>query len=192
MDLISKYRLIGASIWLGLLVLIVPQWYSSPVHFVPEGAVQVAEKNSLPIVEHAYRLPDNSEKPLTNGQQSHLQSESSAERHEKISTEQMKIKPVVENKPKIQKLINKSDEIASNDKFKGQWIVRLLAFKDIKEANDLLGRLDGDYDVYIKFFEKTQMYSVRTGPYLSKAKADKDKVKLDKILHTNGEVVQLP
>ena len=40
--------------------------------------------------------------------------------------------------------------------------------------------------------KKTKMYSVRTGPYLSQAKADKDKEKLDKMLHTNGEVVQLP
>ncbi|WP_040728169.1 SPOR domain-containing protein [Thiomicrorhabdus sp. Kp2] len=188
MDLISKYRLIGASIWLGLLVLIVPQWYSHPVNFVPEGTTVVEDKSTLPIVEHAYRLPENSDKPLTNGQQSHAQIQ-----QEQVSRniEQPTPKNVVAT-TKLQKLINKSDEIDSNEKYKGQWIVRLLAFKEIHEANDLLGQLDTEYDVYIKFYEKTKVYSVRTGPYLSKAKADKDKAKLDKMLHTNGEVVQLP
>ncbi len=32
---VSKYRLTGAFVWLGLLVIIVPIWYSNPVNFDP-------------------------------------------------------------------------------------------------------------------------------------------------------------
>jgi cell division septation protein DedD len=72
-----------------------------------------------------------------------------------------------------------------------QWLVRITAYKDITAANDLLGRLESNYPVWIKEFKKSGTYSVRTGPYLSKAKAEQDKRKLDKMLRTNAEVVQL-
>ena len=197
MDVVSKNRLIGAIIWLGLLVLVVPQWYSEPVNFVPDGGVTVESKITMPIVDHAYRIPNSSDKPLTNGQQLNVDNQKSSSGQ---SLESTKIDETLlvdktdfsEKHQNIQKLINKSEEIDSNKKYQGQWIVRLLAFSDIREANELLGRLDVEYDVYIKYYEKTKMYSVRTGPYISKAKADKDKLKLDKMLHTNGEVVQLP
>lgn len=197
MDVVSKNRLIGAIIWLGLLVLVVPQWYSEPVNFVPDGRVTVEPKNTMPIVDHAYRIPNSTDKPLTNGQQSNVDSQNviSNPSLETIKTTESMLadkKDFADNHANIQKLINKSDEIDSNKQYQGQWIVRLLAFSDIREANELLGRLDVEYDVYIKYYEKTKMYSVRTGPYISKVKADKDKLKLDKMLHTNGEVVQLP
>lgn len=72
-----------------------------------------------------------------------------------------------------------------------QWIVRITAYKDIKQANHLLGRLESNYDVSIKEFKNSGTYSVRTGPYISKAKAEQDKRKLDKMLRTNAEVVPL-
>lgn len=195
MDLVSKYRLIGATVWLLLLVLIVPQWYSHPVNFVPDGKANVEIKSTLPIIDHAYRLPDSNEQPLTDGQTSqkeHLNKKNYQENKSAI----LKM-PVVSNKVDnyshdLKEIIKKSDAISSNEKYKGQWIIRLLAFEDIKAANNLLGRLETDFNVYIKYYEKTKMFSVRTGPYLSKAKAEKDKTKLDKMLHTNGEVVQLP
>jgi len=72
-----------------------------------------------------------------------------------------------------------------------QWIVRIIAYKNMPDANELLGRLEEDYDVMIKTFEKSGMHSVRTGPYTSKVKAEQAKQKLDKMLHTQSEVVQL-
>lgn len=72
-----------------------------------------------------------------------------------------------------------------------QWIVRIVAYKKIKDANDLLGRLESDYEVSIKLFEATGQYSVRVGPYTSKAKAEQDKQKLDKMLYTKSEIVRL-
>jgi len=190
MDSVSKNRLIGASVWLFLLVLIVPQWYSDPVNFVPDGKVQVQSKSTLPMVDHAYRLPTDGEEPLTDGQTLHreLKTGSGVD----VSAQKHANSVAVSELKQQQKIIQKAEAIASDEQYKGQWIVRLLAFDDINQAKELVGRLKTEYKVYIKFYEKTQMYSVRTGPYLSKAKADIDKVKLDKILHTNGEVVQLP
>jgi len=193
MDLVSKYRIVGAAIWLGLLVIIVPNWYSEPVNFVPEGIQKTEAKSTLPIIDHAYRLPQSNEQPQTNGQVQY-QKEQSLKELNKSESANSKVEFSQKTAEEIQlhKQIETADKVSENTKYKGQWIVRLQAFRDIKAANNLLGRLDSSYDVYIKYFERTEMYSVRTGPYLSKAKAEKDKVKLDKMLHTNGEVVQLP
>ncbi|MEA1990262.1 MAG: SPOR domain-containing protein [Pseudomonadota bacterium] len=193
MDLVSKYRIVGAAIWLGLLVIIVPNWYSEPVNFVPEGIQKTEAKSTLPIVDHAYRLPQSNEQPQTNGQVQY-QKEQSLKELNKPESANSKIDSSQKTAEEIQlhRQIETADKVSENTKYKGQWIVRLQAFQDIKAANNLLGRLDSSYDVYIKYFERTKMYSVRTGPYLSKAKAEKDKVKLDKMLHTKSEVVQLP
>jgi len=195
MDLVSKYRLIGATVWLFLLVLIVPQWYSHPVNFLPDGKAKVETKSTLPIIDHAYRLPDSNDQPLTDGQTS--QKELLNKKTYQGNKSAILKMPVVSNKVDnyshdLKEIIKKSNAIALNEKYKGQWIIRLLAFDDIQSAKNLLSRLDTKFNVYIKYYKKTKMFSVRTGPYLSKAKADKDKAKLDKILHTNGEVVQLP
>jgi len=72
-----------------------------------------------------------------------------------------------------------------------QWIVRVVAYKDIKRANDILGRLDGQYDVGIKTFEKTGVHSVRVGPFYSEIKAKQAKQEIDEKLYTQSEVVQL-
>lgn len=195
MDLVSKYRIVGAAIWLGLLVIIVPSWYSEPVNFVPEGIQKTEVKSTLPIVDHAYRLPSSNDQPQTNGQVEYKKEQSLKELNKvtaspddsKSDSNQKTTKEI-----QLHNQIEAKDKVSENSKYKGQWIVRLQAFRDIKAANNLLGRLDSSYDVYIKYFEKTKMYSVRTGPYVSKAKAEKDKVKLDKMLHTKSEVVQLP
>ncbi|BCN93727.1 hypothetical protein THMIRHAM_15120 [Thiomicrorhabdus immobilis] len=190
MDSVSKNRLIGAAIWLGLLVIIVPQWYSKPVNFVPEGFQKTEVKSTLPIVEHAYRLPNGDDKPLTNGQAQNLNSASKEALSSDIETKTVDTQ--VDSQQALHDKISQLDKVSDNEKYKGQWIVRLIAFSDIKEANELLGQLDSEYDVYIKYYEKSKIYSVRTGPYISKAKAEKDKLKLDKMLHTKSEVVQLP
>jgi len=208
MDVVSKHRLVGAAIWLGFLVIIVPIWYSQPVNFVPDGEVKIEAKSTLPLVDHAYRLPVPHEKPLTNGQseqkvkQSTVVNDTDAVQDKKVIEQAVKqtiqqpekepvitsVKPVAIDKQST----SVTDVVSTSDKYQGQWVVRFPAYHNVREANELLGRLEVSYDVYIKFFEKSKMYSVRIGPYLSKAKAEKDKQKLDKMLRNNGEVVQLP
>jgi cell division protein FtsN len=42
--------MIGAVFWLGLLVLVIPQWFISPVEFSPEGALMKQKPEATPIV----------------------------------------------------------------------------------------------------------------------------------------------
>ncbi len=51
----SQYRLIGAVVWLVLLVIVVPIWYSNPVNFQPKNLAsysnvteEVVDKSSTP------------------------------------------------------------------------------------------------------------------------------------------------
>ena len=188
MDLHTKQRLVGAAIWLLLLVIVVPGWYSNPVNFSPDGEVEKETVSTLPVVEHAYRLPVSGEKPLTNGQSKRLQETNaeniaSIEKTDSVAASETVVEII---KPQF------SDQVSGQQQYEGQWIVRLQAFNNIKQANELASKIEEDYPVYIKYFEKTRVYSVRTGPYISQSKAEKAKQKLDKILRTNGEVRQLP
>ncbi len=162
MDEVSKYRLIGAIIWLVLLVVFVPLWFGEPVHFKPDYYV-----SSDKLAEH--RLM----KPM--GDQPKVVLEPVVGSSEQIKTTES----VLQKEAKLEKSSKK------------QWIVRIIAYKNIKDANELLGRLEMDYEVMIKSFEKSGMHSVRVGPYFSKAKAEQARQKLDKMLHTQAEVVQL-
>lgn len=95
-------------------------------------------------------------------------------------------------KPETTVALKQGDAVqVESKKVVHQWIVRVAAYKEIKTANDILGHLDGQYDVAIKTFEKTGMHSVRVGPYFSKIKAEQAKQEIDKRLYTQSEVVQL-
>ncbi|VAW47115.1 hypothetical protein MNBD_GAMMA04-1524 [hydrothermal vent metagenome] len=162
MDEVSKFRLTGAIIWLVLLVVLSPIWFGEPVHFKPDH----------------YVLPDKSaERPLLKRVGEPLEGAS----HPVVGLPEQKIatKNVRQEEVKVDKSPKK------------QWIVRIIAYKNMKDANGLLGRLEMDYEVMIKSFENSGMHSVRVGPYFSKAKAEQARQKLDKMLHTQAEVVQL-
>lgn len=191
MDLQSKHRIIGAAIWLTLLVIIVPSWYSNPVNFSPDGKVIEDNKGSLPIVSHAYRLPNSAVGILAPVSDKQLQVKKSADDEDD---------PTLTNADKASQVQNPTERIKAefedkygdSQKYAGQWIVRLQAFNNTEQANQLASRLKSDYPVYIKYFAKTKVYSVRTGPYISEMKAQKDKQKLDKMLRIDAEVRQLP
>lgn len=176
MDEISKFRITGAVIWLILLVAVIPVWFSQPVGFKPEGYQLEKVSAERPLVDHAYVLPG--------------QSVPKAPEPVKVSRGGVveTVKPAKELVKTVESSVEKpKKQVAS----KPQWIVRIIAYKEIKNANDLLGRLEKDYEVSIKTFEKSGFHSVRAGPYFSKAKAEQDRQKLDKMLHTKSEVVQL-
>lgn len=197
MDDLSKYRLTGAFLWLLLLVILVPSWYGDPVNFQPPGHQSIVAKGERPLVEHIYELPvqavqnqdEVQSRPLVNGQL--------GEKHDTLLKSQTANKhPVVKPIQVSQDIMTKNKSISNDSKKMDQstslqWIVRITAYKDIKKANELLGRLESNYEVSIKEFKKSGTYSVRTGPYPSKVKAEQDKRKLDKMLRTNAEVVQL-
>lgn len=106
-----------------------------------------------------------------------------------VPVQQVVERPLI--KPETTVALKQSDAQVESKKVVNRWIVRVAAYKEIKTANDILGRLDGQYDVAIKTFEKMGMHSVRVGPYFSRAKAEQAKQEIDKRLYTQSEVVQL-
>lgn len=185
MDDVTKYRLTGALIWLTLLVIVVPSWYSNPVNFKHEGYQNDLLKAERPLVENVYELPmanDNRQKTAVVTPQP-TRVDDSTEISEQQSPERYQIKQDVANAT--------DDSSKKTNKSAPTWIVRVIAYADIRDANNLLGRLETEYNVSIKAFEKSGTFSVRTGPYNSRAKAEQDQRKLDKMLHTKSEVVQL-
>ncbi len=185
MDNLSKYRLTGAFLWLLLLVILVPSWYSNPVNFHPEGHQSISTKGEHPLVEHIYELPVQAVQKQAEVKSRPLVNSQATDKDAVVKPIQVSQNRITDNKS----VANDSKKIEQPISL--QWLVRITAYKDIKSANDLLGRLESNYAVWIKEFKKSGTYSVRTGPYLSKAKAEQDKRKLDKMLRTNAEVVQL-
>ncbi len=248
MDEQSKQRIIGAAIWLLLLVIFVPSWYSNPVNFKPEGEREENTASSLPIVNHVYRLPENVNQATTDGQLQNKQptyaeiAKAPAEPQKVVKPSEIKassikqpeksvrsvnsdraelkaetkkeVKKEVESKPKSSiepqqkrqagyeqtKQVRKDsviwaefkDRIVNNPKYAGQWIILLQAFDNTKQANEFARKVSLKNDVYIKYFKRTRIYSVRTKPFSSRAKAEKAKRKLDKIYRVKGEIRQLP
>lgn len=186
MDEVSKYRIIGATIWLGLLVLIVPTWYSNPVNFQPTGHLVTTVEATRPIVDHAYTITakdHNIEEPQRNAA---LPTESVAK---PTSPEVEVVAETVDSS-----ILTAGHAPSSKVKppAKTQWIVRIAAFPAQSEAKKLESRLKANYAVSVKHFEKSKVYSVRAGPYDSKAKAQAEQVKLDKLLGTQSQVVAVP
>ncbi|WP_127470562.1 SPOR domain-containing protein [Thiomicrorhabdus aquaedulcis] len=178
MDEVSKYRLMGATIWLGLLVLIVPTWYSNPVNFSPVGHQQEVEQSTRPIVDQAYTLSpkdQNIEEPQLN----------------KIVESTISATTNAVDKG-LQTTPNNTDSAQAPPSLsaKSQWIVRVSSYPSSVQAKALEAELKANYKVAIKYFEKSKVYSVRTGPYDSKNKAEADRIKLDKLLGTKSQVVE--
>lgn len=205
MDDESKFRITGAAIWLLLLVVIVPMWYSNPVNFKPESE-RTAESNvEKAVVYQAYVLPSK-DVPSTEPKPTLSKPEPSVSKLPEVEPAQQTEKTVeipdkklIPNKAElVAKTVEQSQvksgrvpvDLSPNLK-SGQWLVKVYSSKEIKDANKVLGQLDDKYEVWIKEFPKTKTFSVRTGPYASKAQAEKDKIKIDKAIRTQSELVQV-
>lgn len=195
MDEIGKYRLLGAAIWLTLLILIVPGWYSHPVNFKPEGAQSALPKVDQPLVGQAYVLPAKTTPPTPQKvlpKADEAPEPALATQAAQVASPDAKTHAQAAIKPSAAKPSSPQKEAASAQTvMKGQWLVKVASYKELKKANDLLGRLDRDYAVWIKEFPKSKTYSVRTGPYATREAAQRDKQKIDKAFHTQAIVEQV-
>ena len=201
MDDVSKFRITGAVIWLILLVVVVPTWYSNPVNFKPDSERMVESTANTPVVYQAYILPT---KTLPKTEACLTETEQGGEPKVEPVVVQKVLEPEVEavkvDSKKILLEVEQPDKkvmvpvvkIEPNRDVKaGQWLVMVYATKEIKEANKVLGLLDDKYEVWIKEFPKSKAFSVRTGPYSSRELAEKDKRKIDKAIHTQSKIVQV-
>lgn len=205
MDEITKYRVVGAAIWLLLLIIIVPAWYNNPVEDwhnqvwqtpvtfsdeleMLEPAPPALEKPPVKPVEQAAQVakPPAPAKPVVQKTEQPAQEQQPAPKPESKpeakSVPKPEPKPAPEQKP-VAKPASKQEA----------WQVRVATYSSIKTANNTLGMLEQRYEVTIGDFSNgdKQMFTVRVGPYATEAEAQKVKQDLDKELNTNSVIVKI-
>jgi len=156
-----KNRLVGALIWLGALVWVVPAWYANPVGFAPD-AHSPEGLSSTPSISPQTIKPKNA----ADQSSKQAQVDASAEQSSK-----------------------ENDAQAQTDK--PRWILRLVAYRTREQARDLAGQLEYDYQVFIKYFPESRYYSVRSGPYTEHAHALSDQKKLNQMLNIESQLVKI-
>lgn len=180
---VLKYRLTGAIFWLGLLVIIVPIWYSNPVNFDPAKQEETPVKKSV-LIEKPFVLPQGQGHQATDKTELDSSSGQSVAPDVQEANEQKQTdKEYLHTKNDV---INKKTVNVESYK----WIIRLVAYRKKDLAEALQQRLKYDYEAFIKHFPENNYYSVRVGPYASKAEAVKDQQRLDRILRVQSELVK--
>ncbi|QKI88861.1 SPOR domain-containing protein [Thiomicrorhabdus xiamenensis] len=184
---VIKYRLVGALVWILLLLLFVPGWYADPV---PQGVQSVSsDKGAEPIAITAYHLPEGvqpdtvKQEILVGARERHLQEIQQREQRLQESKVQTQMQPVVEKRS--------SDAASTN--VDRQYMVRLITFFEIEKADQFVqGAKKHGYKVVLKEFNVSKngknqiVYQARTENYNSLDKALKAKQNLDKIFHLQG------
>lgn len=175
------YRLTGAIIWLGIMVVVVPSWYNNPVQFDPDKAMKPTETSVL--VEAPLLLPEVATARLPAEQRAAQEPSAS------MQVEPAKPEEAASISPKSD--VKSSDSITQESTAEKTWIIRLVAYRQKEMAEALQQRLKYDYAAYIKYFPKSHYYSVRIGPYSSKERAVKDQKRLDQLLRVKSELVKV-
>ncbi len=189
-NILLKYRLTGTGVWLLLLIIVVPFWYNNPVNFKPDGVVDV-EDSSQPVVKKAYLISDDVKAYSTPRPVASVKSDNIKPDVAKKSQGKLTVKPIERRIEKVAVKLLTSESNSNALAAKPSWIIRLIAYKEKVDAEDMYQRLKYDYEAYIKFFPKSKYYSVRVGPYFSKDKALKDQKRLNSGLHIQSELVKI-
>jgi len=212
----SRYRLIGALFWLGLLIFIVPSWYAHPVKFVPPSQTEVKHHGiDEPLVSKPFYLPKPVHPQVVSTPKANASKKPIVNHHEiKVKSKQTKViqttahkanpshsglndtrtggkmlSPVVKatsTKPVHQTVVKKRKPISTQ-----RWILRIVAYRKKETAEMLKVRLQYDYPTYIKYFPKSKYYSVRIGPYRDKARIMKDQQEINHLLHVKSKIVEI-
>lgn len=194
-DLSLKFRMTGAFVWLLLLIIIVPIWYSHPVNFSPDLVVDKAQKQEdqvvvdKPFVLPGTKSPAQGSNDERSNKLDNKTSETTVEnKPQKLTAESQK---AASSKTKVQASVKKNEVVqntvpSSQSHTKGEWIIRVAAYRSKEKANLLREHLKYDYDVFVKYFPKSRYYSVRIGPYTDKRLAMKDQLDLNRVLRIHS------
>ncbi len=188
-----KYRLTGAFFWLGLMVIIVPTWYSHPVNFDPDQAVNEPESQSV-LIEKPFALPakKTDQSPASQVMQTAKESDVPVKKVETPQPEKSSSKKedsqTVKDSTRAKTTLPKS--AAPAEAQKANWVIQLVAYRTEATANALKERLKYDYDAFVKFFPKNGYYSVRVGPYQDQSIALKDQARLNQLLRIESILIK--
>lgn len=168
MDELTKYRITGALVWLGLLIFIVPSWYNDPVDYVKSQQVFKIESFT-----QSERLGQSANTRLLEPVEAPIKDKTPDVTH-----------PV--SLPPLNLEKQSSEPI-------GQWLVRLVSYSNIQSANRMVDQLAGRYQATIGDFstQDRRIYSVRVGPFDSLAQAQQAKKTLDDEFNIDAVVVRV-
>jgi cell division septation protein DedD len=166
MDELTKYRLTGAIVWLGMLILIVPSWYGDPVDYVKNQSLF-----SIESVTGTIHSDSGLMKPVAPN----------------TNSSSLIVPEISEIPPAMIKAVDKPAEPV------GQWLVRLASYSNIQSANRMVDQLGNRYMATIGDFSTPdrRIYSVRIGPFDSLSKALEAKEKLDAEFNVDALVVKI-
>jgi len=176
MDELTKNRLTGAMVWLGLLIWLVPQWYSNPVNYSSlAGGVKSAVVN-LDELGVNVALPKGT------------QDSKEVDTTDKVIDSDRNINR--DDSSEVKEVVTEANSTSSS--------LTLLELKEITEPgfyvrliSDLEKRLVAQYDVSIGSFTTSagKFYTVRVGPYLSLEEASLAKTVLDRELRIESIIL---
>jgi cell division septation protein DedD len=168
MDELTKYRITGALVWLGLLIFIVPNWYSDPVDYVKSQQVFKIE---------TFTQSEGLDKTV------------------KSSLSEPVVVPIEDKAPAVTHPVSLPPLNLEKHQTEpiGQWLVRLVSYSNIQSANRMVDQLAGRYQATIGDFstQDRRIYSVRVGPFDSLAQAQQAKNTLDAEFNIDAVVVRV-
>lgn len=192
MDEQLKYQITGAVIWFVLTAWFVGDWYAHPVNFSPEGTLIQQAVQPKPIVHHPLKI----EMPVKQ-----LPAKQTAVRAQPIPGSQPEVptEPVheIQKDEKSAPLTKPAQSKQQKTEQAGQqgYLVKVAAYFTEAQANKLAATLNElGYDARYKTFKTFKnakgqtVYSVRVGPFTSKARAQAVKKKLDRRFYTDCKI----
>ncbi len=171
MDERTRHQLTGALFWFGLLIVLVGHWYNHPVNFQPGG--EASDKTAAkPIVDKPLVVELPAAPPVRT------------------------LKPAqtdAPDRPPPRPASPAADRAAKKSQPAGQaprWIVKVAAYFTARQANELVAALnEAGYDATYRKFRNRKgqtVYSVRVGPYASRAAAERAKRIIDRRWRANS------
>jgi DedD protein len=203
MDFLLKQRLVGAIVLVALGVIFIPMLLEGPnSELVPEMAPLPELTGQRSSIELG-RFPDAGDVPaeadvavlqtdvvVPPNQGADLQPQQDEATVVEIAAPEPKVEPLpVPPKPAIK------PEPAKPTGPLGNWVVQVGSFSSEQNAlrlRDKLRKAGFVTQVEKVLVDAKSHYRVRVGPYLERAEADRDQVKLNKQLNLKGRVLSYP
>lgn len=197
MDKLTKYRLTGAAIWLGLLIIFVPSWYSNPVDdvmlqlgmskieaieddLVLDQEILESLQDQSKTTKQQIKLPQSSkEDVLKDAAKKPLDPASSTLFETSGEQKTPLLLPEKLDKPEIAQV--EPEEVKKPVKLDvPSWYVQVATLSSMARANATLNELEAKYQVTIRDFSSptAKLYAVRIGPFFSKQEAEKSQASL--------------
>lgn len=197
----ARYRFFGVVVWFMLFMWFVPDWYASPVNFVPKETVIEEGENghgNRVLFSEVYRLPNkiSSDQELAQAKQ---QAQQLADQ-DALLRAQAESNDLDDMSAKNENLLqdqNEGEEPAlssqthEDENKSGNWLLLIASYQDQARAQNLKQKLEGlGQSAAVKFYPEQKVYSVRVIDVESKAKAKTLQQKLDKMFNLNDSIIR--